>query len=164
MKTKRSPSKIFIKLLHSVSYFDTLWCIHGGDSIFMNFKYNGSEFIFISPERRPMKYSRYLQNNKMRIFIVMSAAGISFHFIPSIGRLSNRTNIVFKKLLHGVFIQVLNVPRVIVRFYWVRREIWAANFLVLQIGCHTCSDTLKTLPKINNLSMFDDQHCVAVKC
>lgn len=66
MKTNRSPSKIFMKLLHSFSWYDILWCMHGGDSILINLRYNGREFNLILPESNPIKYSRYLRTRNGR--------------------------------------------------------------------------------------------------
>lgn len=60
IKMNLSPSKILMKLLHSLSCIEILWCRQGGDSILINFKYNGREFNLISPESNPIKYLRYL--------------------------------------------------------------------------------------------------------
>jgi hypothetical protein len=60
IKMNLSPSKILMKLLHSLSCIEILWCRQGGDSILINFKYNGREFNLICPESNPIKYLRYL--------------------------------------------------------------------------------------------------------
>lgn len=123
MKTNLSPSKILMKLLHSFSWYEILWCMQGGDSILINLRYNGWELILISPESKPIKYSRYLWTRtigKWRNLIKLSTSRC-YQRLPFKRRLRNRPYHVVEKLLHRILVQV-EAPKIAsVRSYRIRR-------------------------------------------